>query len=80
MSTRTRLAAELFALLAERDHQGVLALASHLGGADWWDEHRLGYDAVTTFVRLQHWASRLKVVASVVKCLLGERCLEFLRF
>ena len=29
---------------------------------------------------LQHWASRLNVVASVVRCLLGERCLEFFRF
>jgi hypothetical protein len=29
---------------------------------------------------LQHWASRLNVVASVVRCLLGGRCLEFFRF
>ena len=38
--TFANLVAELFALLAEPDRQGVLALADHLGGADWWDEHR----------------------------------------
>jgi hypothetical protein len=83
-STRRRslinLVAELFALLAEPDCQGELALADHLGGADWWDEHRLGYGVVTTVASLQHWASRLKMVASVAKCLLGERSLQFFRF
>ena len=44
----------------------MLSLADHLGNADWWDEHRLGYGVVTTVASLQHWASRLKVVASVV--------------
>jgi hypothetical protein len=78
--TFTNLVAELFALLAEPDCQGVLALADHLGGADWWDEHRLGYGVVTTVASLQHWASRLKVVASVAKCLLGKRSLWFFRF
>ena len=78
--TFTNLVAELFALLAEPDCQGVLALADHLGGADWWDEHRLGYGVVTTVASLQHWASRLKMVASMAKCLLGERSLQFFRF
>jgi hypothetical protein len=40
----------------------------HLGGEDWWDKHRLGYGAVTTVASLQHWASRLKMAASVAKC------------
>jgi len=57
----------------------VLALADHLGGADWWDEHRLGYGVVTTVASLQHSASRLEVVAFVAKCLLGERPLQFFR-
>ena len=78
--TFTNLVAELFALLAEPDCQGVLALADHLGGADWWDEHRLGYGVVTTVASLQHWASRLKMVACMAKCLLGERSLQFFRF
>jgi hypothetical protein len=26
-------------------------MADHLGGADWWDEHRLGYGVVTTVAR-----------------------------
>ena len=78
--TFANLAAELFALLAEPDRKGVLSLADHLGDADWWDEHRLGYGVVTTVASLQHWASRLKVVASVAKCLLGERSLQFFRF
>jgi len=78
--TFTNLVAELFALLAEPDCQGVLALADHLGGADWWDEHRLGYGVVTTVASLQHWASRLKMVASMANCLLGERSLQFYRF
>ena len=38
------------------------------------------YGVVTTVASLQHWASRLKVVASVAKCLLGERSLQFFRF
>ena len=46
----------------------------------WWDKHRLGYGVVTTVASLQHWASRLKMVASVAKCLLGERSLQFFRF
>ena len=78
--TFTNLVAELFALLAEPDRQGVLALADHLGGEDWWDKHRLGYGVVTTVASVQHWASRLKMVASVAKCLLGERSLQFFRF
>jgi hypothetical protein len=40
--TFANLVAELFSLLAEPDRQGVLALADHLGGEDWWDQHRLG--------------------------------------
>ena len=51
-------------LLAEPDRQGVLALADHLAGEDWWDKHRLGYGVVTTLASLQHWASRLKMVAT----------------
>ena len=70
----------MFALLAEPDRQGLLALADHLGGEDWWDKHRLGYGVVTTLASLQHWASRLKMVASMAKCLLGERSLQFFRF
>jgi hypothetical protein len=58
----------------------VLALADHLAGEDWLDKHRLGYGVVTTLASLQHWASRLKMVASVAKCLLGGRSLEFFRF
>ena len=58
----------------------MLALADHLGGEDWWDKHRLGYGVVTTIASLQHWASRLKMVASVAKCLLCERSLQFFRF
>jgi len=69
--TFANLAADLFSLLAEPDRQGVLALADHLGGEDWWDKHRLGYGVVTTVASLQHWASRLKMVASMAKCLLG---------
>ena len=37
--------AELFSPLAEPDRHGVLALADHLRGEDWWDKHRLGYGA-----------------------------------
>jgi hypothetical protein len=66
------LVGELFSLLAEPDRQGVLTMADHLGGEDWWDKHRLGYGVVTTVASLQHWASRLKMVASMAKCLLGE--------
>ena len=71
---------ELFALLLQRDRQGVLALADYIEATDWWDDHGLGHEGVTTLDHIQHWASRLKVVASVAKCLLGERCLEFFRF
>jgi hypothetical protein len=35
---------------------------------------------VTTVASLQHWASRLKMIACVAKCLLGERSLQFFRF
>ena len=38
-----------------------------LGGGDWWDKHRLGYGVVATVASLQHWASRLKMVASMAK-------------
>ena len=78
--TFANLVSDLLLLLAEPDRQGVLALADHLGGEDWWDKHRLGYGVVTTVASLQHWASRLKMVASVAKCLLGERSLQFFRF
>jgi hypothetical protein len=78
--TFANLVAELFSLLAEPDRQGVLTMADHLGGEDWWDKHRLGYGVVTTVASLQHWASRLKMVASMAKCLLGERSLQFFRF
>jgi hypothetical protein len=41
---------------------------------------RLGYGVATTVASLQHWASRLKMVASLGKCPLGERSLQFFRF
>jgi hypothetical protein len=78
--TFANLVSDLFLLLAEPDRQGVMALVDHLGGEDWWDKHLLGYGGVTTVASLQHWASRLKMVASVAKCLLGERSLQFFRF
>jgi hypothetical protein len=56
--TFANLVSDLFLLLAEPDRQGVLALADHLAGEDWWDKHRLGYGVVTTLASLQHWASR----------------------
>jgi hypothetical protein len=68
--TFVKLTAELFALLAERDCQGVLTLADHLGGWDWWDDHLLD-GPETTVARLECWAGRLKVVASAANCLLG---------
>ena len=71
--TFANLVSDLFLLLAEPDRQGVLALADHLAGEDWLDKHRLGYGVVTTLASLQHWASRLKMVASVAKCLLSHR-------
>jgi hypothetical protein len=71
--TFANLVSDLLLLLAEPDRQGVLVLADHLGGEDWWDKHRLGYGVVTTVASLKHWASRLKMVACVAKCLLGER-------
>jgi hypothetical protein len=37
----------------DKDRQGVLTLADHLGGEDWWDKHRLGYGVVTTVASLQ---------------------------
>lgn len=73
------LTAELLRLLTQRDRQGVWILADHLAGKDWWDNHVLGYDAVTTLERQEHLSSRLKLVASLAKCLLGPRVLEFFR-
>jgi hypothetical protein len=32
---------KLFALLLQRDHQGVLALVDHIEATDWWDDYRL---------------------------------------
>jgi hypothetical protein len=69
--TFANLVSDLFLLLPEPERQGLLALAHHLGGEDWWDKHRLGYGLITTVASLRHWASRL-MVASVAKCLLGE--------
>jgi hypothetical protein len=44
---------------------------------DWSDKHRLGYGVVTTLASLQHWASRLKIVTSVAKCLHRNRLLTW---
>jgi hypothetical protein len=38
------------------------------------------YEAVTALERQEHLRSRLKFVASLAKCLLGSRVLEFFRF
>jgi hypothetical protein len=57
----------------------VWTLADHLAGADWWDNHTLGYEAVTTLERQEHLSSRIKLVASLAKCLLGPRAPEFFR-
>jgi hypothetical protein len=74
------LAADLLALLTQRDYQDAFTLADHLAAADWWDDHVLGYQAVTALERQEHAISRLKVVAALTKCLLGPRALEFFRF
>jgi hypothetical protein len=62
--TFANLVSDLFLLLAEPDRQGVLVLADHLAGEDWWDKHRLGYGVVITLVSLQHWASCRTVLKS----------------
>ena len=73
------LTAELLSLLTQRDRQGVWIFADLLAGKDWWDNHVLGYEAVTTLERQEHLSSRLKLVASLAKCLLGPRVQEFFR-
>ena len=73
------LTAELLSLLTQRDRQGVWILAGHLAGKDWWDNHVLGYEAVTTLERQEHLSSRLKLVASLAERLLGPRVQEFFR-
>ena len=55
-------------------------LADHLASGDWWDNHILGYEALTALEWQEHLSSRLKLVASLAKCLLGPRALEFFRF
>jgi hypothetical protein len=69
----------LLSLLTQRDCQGVWTLADDLAGKDWWDNHLLGYEAVTTLARQEHLSSRLKLVACLAKCLLGPRVQEFFR-
>jgi hypothetical protein len=71
------LAAELLTLLSQRDCKEVLTLADHLPGADWWDSHTLGHEALTALEWQQHLTSRMKLVASLAKCLLGPRALQF---
>ena len=66
--------------LSQRDCQGVWTLADHLAGTDWWDDHILGYQAVTALEWQDHLSSRLKLMASLAKCLLGPRAPEFFRF
>jgi len=73
------LTAELLSLLTQRDRQGVWIFADLLAGKDWWDNHVLGYESVTTLERQEHLSSRLKLVASLAKCLLGPRVQEFFR-
>jgi hypothetical protein len=74
------LAADLLAMLTRRDSQEALTLADHLAATDWWDDHVLGYQAVTALERQEHAISRLKIVAALTKCLLGPRAFEFFRF
>ena len=74
------LAADLLAMLTRRDSQEALTLADHLAATDWWDDHVLGYQAVTALERQEHASSRLKIVAGLTKCLLGPRAFEFFRF
>jgi len=71
------LAADLLTLLSQRDCKEVLTLADHLPGADWWDNHTLGHEALTALESQQHLTSRMKLVASLAKCLLGRRALQF---
>jgi len=52
------LTAELLSLLTQRDRQGVWILAGQLTGKDWWDNHVLGYESVTTLERQEHLSSR----------------------
>jgi len=52
------LTAELLSLLTQRDRQGVWILADHLASKDWWDNHVLGYESVTTLERQEHLSSR----------------------
>jgi hypothetical protein len=40
--TFANLVYDLLSLLAEPDCQGVLALADHLGGEDWWGQTPVG--------------------------------------
>jgi hypothetical protein len=56
------LAADLLAMLTRRDSQEALTLADHLAATDWWDDHVLGYQAVTDLERQEHVISRLKIV------------------
>ena len=74
------LTADLLALLSQRDRQGVWSVADHLASGDWWDNHILGYEALTALEWQEHPSSRLKLVASLAKCLLGPRALEFFHF
>jgi hypothetical protein len=74
------LAAELLTFLSQRDRQGVWTLADHLASVDWWDNHVLGYEAVTALEWQQHLSSRMKLVASLAECLLGPRAPEFFRY
>ncbi len=46
------------ALLTQRDYQDALTLADHLAATDWWDDHVLGYQAVTAVERQEHAISR----------------------
>lgn len=72
--------AELLTLLSQRDCQGVWTLADHLASGDWRDNHILSYEALTALEWQEHLSSRLQLVASLAKCLLGPRVLEFFRF
>ena len=74
------LAAELLTFLSQHDRQGVWTLADHLASVDWWGNHVLGYEEVTALEWQQHLSSRMKLVASLAKCLLGPRAPEFFRY
>jgi hypothetical protein len=56
---------------------GVLSWSA--AGSVLGDNHVLGYEAVTTLERQEHLSSRLKLVASLTKCLSGPRVQEFFR-